>query len=136
MLICDIVCGVHGFILMPLLMHASTLLYLLQDKLRKKKKIKAIKSKNRIIEKAQVQTASQHSWQKFVKKSEKKHLAGTSALVNNSHHSGGASGAFAPSSSGGGKPMTVFQERTKHSKYGGAAGGMGSLGDDDDDDDA
>jgi hypothetical protein len=39
-----------------------------QEKLRKRKKVKAIKSKNRIVTKEAEVAAVQHSWQKFVTK--------------------------------------------------------------------
>jgi survival of motor neuron-related-splicing factor 30 len=39
-----------------------------EEKLRKKKKIKAIKSRNRLISKGNEQTETKNSWQKFVKK--------------------------------------------------------------------
>ena len=40
----------------------------MQEKMRKKKKIKAIKNKNRIVTKEVEVAAVQHNWQKFVNK--------------------------------------------------------------------
>jgi len=82
-----------------------------EEKNRKRKKIKAIKSKNRIIAKETEQTVVQQSWQKFVAKGSKKSLVGlkTSSIFSTTDSVDSRVGV-----TGSGKGLTEVAERKKH----------------------
>lgn len=92
-----------------------------EEKIRKKKKIKAIKSKNRLISKDVEVQEVQKTWQNFVNKSsKKKSLSGpvikkTSSLFKSSESVEGKVGV-----TNSGKAMTTFPERKKYTFQDGA----------------
>ena len=65
-----------------------------EEKLRKQKKIKSIKNKNRIITKESEGAAVQQSWQKFVKQSGKRGLAGVSKTSMFTNKEGSSSSGY------------------------------------------
>eukprot|EP00597_Dinobryon_sp_UTEXLB2267_P004382 CAMPEP_0170075320 /NCGR_PEP_ID=MMETSP0019_2-20121128/12471_1 /TAXON_ID=98059 /ORGANISM="Dinobryon sp., Strain UTEXLB2267" /LENGTH=321 /DNA_ID=CAMNT_0010286199 /DNA_START=1003 /DNA_END=1965 /DNA_ORIENTATION=+ len=88
-----------------------------EEKLRKKKKMKAIKSKNRLITKEVEVTAVQQTWQKFVtKKATKKVTSLSAAALVGKKHSMFKSPDVVDGKVGvtnSGKGMTTFAERKK-----------------------
>lgn len=84
----------------------------MQEKNRKRKKIKVIKNKNRIVTLENDQKEVQQSWQKFVAKGAKRSLAGMTKSSQFTTAELATEGKLGVQNSG--KGMTSFDNRKKH----------------------
>jgi survival of motor neuron-related-splicing factor 30 len=84
---------------------------LIQEKQRKRKKLKVIKNKNRLIQQEEDSKKVQQTWKKFVDKGTKRSITGITkkSMFESSEDIFAKVGV-----TGSGRGMTTFQERKKH----------------------